>query len=211
MDIKASSGYYVTNKFALIALVALQEILGKDEFEAILTLSNLSYFIDNFPTDNFDKEFDFLNISAINQALEEKYGWRGGHGLSIRAGREIFDSGIKNYGALAGAKDQEFRRLPLPARLNLGLQTMASIISQLSDQQVRIEEYQDSFVYSIEDCPDCLGRLGVDKPVCFLEVGLLQEGLKWMSGGQEFRVNESKCFAIGDDVCEFVIQKSPLG
>jgi predicted hydrocarbon binding protein len=26
----------------------------------------------------------------------------------------------------------------------------------------------------------------------------------------EFRVNESKCCAIGDKVCEFVIQKEPI-
>jgi predicted hydrocarbon binding protein len=35
--------------------------------------------------------------------------------------------------------------------------------------------------------------------------------LKWVSGGNEFRVNESKCVAVGDDVCEFVIQKDPIG
>jgi hypothetical protein len=43
-----------------------------------------------------------------------------------------------------------------------------------------------------------------------MAVGLLQEGLKWISGGLEFRVNESKCVAIGDGMCEFVIQKTPL-
>ena len=40
--------------------------------------------------------------------------------------------------------------------------------------------------------------------------GLLQESLKWVSGGNEFRVNESKCVAAGDSVCEFIIQKEPL-
>jgi predicted hydrocarbon binding protein len=39
---------------------------------------------------------------------------------------------------------------------------------------------------------------------------LLQEALKWVSGGSEFRVNESKCVAVGDAVCEFVIQKEPI-
>jgi predicted hydrocarbon binding protein len=40
--------------------------------------------------------------------------------------------------------------------------------------------------------------------------GLLQEGLKWVSGGSEFRVNESKCMAMGDAVCEYIIQKAPI-
>jgi predicted hydrocarbon binding protein len=56
----------------------------------------------------------------------------------------------------------------------------------------------------------CWGRSGVDKPVCFIAVGLLQEGLKWVSGGNEFRVNESKCIGLGEEVCEFIIQKEPI-
>jgi len=40
--------------------------------------------------------------------------------------------------------------------------------------------------------------------------GLLQAGLKWVSGGMEFRVNESKCVAVGDEACEFVIRKEPI-
>jgi predicted hydrocarbon binding protein len=39
--------------------------------------------------------------------------------------------------------------------------------------------------------------------------GLLQEGLKWLSGGNEFRVNESRCMAMGDDVCVYNILKTP--
>ena len=39
---------------------------------------------------------------------------------------------------------------------------------------------------------------------------LLQEGLKWLSGGNEFRVNESRCMAMGDTVCEYIIQKTPI-
>ncbi len=210
MDLKANSGYFYTNKYAMITLVSLQEILGKDELTAVIDLAHLSHLLDNFPPDNLAKEFNFLNVSAINQALEEKYGWRGGRGLSLRVGREIFASGIKHYGALAGVNDQAFRELPLQARLEVGLLAMARIFSQLSDQQIRLEEHQDAYVYTIEGCPDCLGRKDLDKPVCFMEVGLLQEGLKWISGGEEFRVNESKCVAMGDEVCEFVIQKSPL-
>jgi predicted hydrocarbon binding protein len=42
-------------------------------------------------------------------------------------------------------------------------------------------------------------------------IGLLQEGLNWLSGGNEFRVNESKCMSMGDEVCEYIIQKTPIG
>jgi predicted hydrocarbon binding protein len=42
-------------------------------------------------------------------------------------------------------------------------------------------------------------------------VGLLKEGLNWVSGGKEFRITETKCIASGSDVCEFTIQKEPIG
>jgi predicted hydrocarbon binding protein len=88
---------------------------------------------------------------------------------------------------------------------------MAKIFSQISDQLTTVEEKENEFIYTIHRCPVCWGREGADRPVCFIAVGLLQEGLKWVSGGSEFRVNESKCVAVGDDVCEFVIQKTPVG
>ena len=79
----------------------------------------------------------------------------------------------------------------------------------MSDQISTVVEIDDTFIYTIHRCPICWGRTGLDKPVCFIAVGLLQEGLKWVSGGREFRVSESKCVAMGDDVCEFVIYKTP--
>jgi predicted hydrocarbon binding protein len=142
--------------------------------------------------------------------LEEMYGPRGGRGLALRAGRATFSDALKNFGALAGVGDLAFKVLPLQAKLRIGIPAMAKIFTQVSDQHSTVEERENEFVYTIHKCPVCWGRSGVDKPVCFIAVGLLQEGLKWVSGGNEFRVNESKCIALGDDVCEFIIQKEPI-
>jgi predicted hydrocarbon binding protein len=87
---------------------------------------------------------------------------------------------------------------------------MAQIFSQISDQRSTVEEFDTEFHYIIHHCPCCHGRSGEDKPVCFIAAGLLQEGLKWLSGGSEFRVNESECRAMGAEVCRFVIQKEPI-
>ena len=101
--------------------------------------------------------------------------------------------------------------LPLQVKLRIGIPAMAKIFTQFSDQISTVEEREHEFVYTIHRCPVCWGRKGTsDKPVCFMAVGLLQEGLKWVSGGSEFRVTESKCVAMGDDVCEFIIYKEPL-
>ena len=210
MDSATKSGFYYPNKFGLIMLEALEDVMGKNGLNAILNLANLSHLIGNFPEDNLHKGFDFSDISAINQALEEMYGPRGGRGLALRAGRATFSDALRDFGALAGAGDLAFKVLPLHAKLRIGVPAMAKIFSQMSDQISTVSEREDAFVYTIHRCPVCWGRRGVDKPVCFIAVGLLQEGLKWVSGGNEFRVNESKCVATGDEVCEFVIFKTPM-
>jgi predicted hydrocarbon binding protein len=204
------AGLYYPSKFGLIAIKSLEDVMGKNGLNAILNMAGLTTYIENYPPDTLEKSFDFSDLSAINVALEEMYGPRGGRGLALRAGRATFADALKNFGALAGVGDLAFKVLPLQAKLRIGLPAMAKIFTQVSDQHSTVEEHENEFVYTIHKCPCCWGRSGVDKPVCFIAVGLLQEGLKWLSGGNEFRVNESKCIGLGDVVCEFIIQKEPI-
>ncbi len=204
------SGLYYPNKFGMIIIKALEDVMGRNGLNAILNLAGLSKYAENYPPDNLTKGFDFSELSALGTALEDMYGPRGGRGLALRAGRATFSDALKDFGALAGAGDLAFKVLPLQAKLRIGLPAMAKIFSQISDQHSTVEEKEAEYVYTIHKCPVCWGRTGLDKPVCFIATGLLQEGLKWISGGSEFRVNESRCHAMGDDVCEFIIQKEPL-
>jgi predicted hydrocarbon binding protein len=211
MDPIPKSDYYYANKIVLITLEALEDVMGKNGLNAILNLAHLPHLIDNLPPNNLERKFNFADFSSINLALEEMYGPRGGRGLALRAGRAAFADALRNFGALAGAGDLAFKVLPLQAKMRIGIPAMAKIFSQISDQYTTVKELENEFLYTIHRCPVCWGRTASDRPVCFVAVGLIQEGLKWLSGGNEFRVNESKCVAMGDDVCEFVIQKSPMG
>jgi hypothetical protein len=211
MDPIPKSGYYYPNKFGYIILNALEDVMGKNGLNAILNLGHLSHLVDTPLPDNLAKGFDFSDLTAIMVALEELYGPRGGRGLALRAGRATFADGLKNFGALAGVGDLAFKVLPLHAKIRIGAVAMAKIFSTVSDQHSTVRERESDFVYTIHRCPQCWGRKGSDKPVCFIGSGLLQEGLKWVSGGSEFRVNEWKCIAMGDDACEYIIQKSPIG
>ena len=204
------AGLYYPNKFGLIIIKSMEEVMGKNGMNAILNLAGLNHYIDHYPPDNLDKGFDFAELSAIGVALEEMYGPRGGRGLALRAGRATFSDALQNFGALTGVADLAFVVLPLHAKLRIGVPSMAKIFTQLSDQHSTVQEKDTEYIYTIHKCPCCWSRHDADKPVCFIATGLLQEGLKWVSGGNEFRVNESKCVAVGDDVCEFVIQKEPI-
>lgn len=202
--------YFYTDRIVRYYILAMEEIMGKNGLNAVLNMAKLSQLIDNYPPEDMEKKFDFADFTALNAALEEMYGPRGGRGLALRAGRAGFARGLQGFGALVGASDLAFKVLPLGTKLKLGLPMMAAVFNQFSDQISRVEEKQDHFVYYIDRCPVCWGRK-TDKPVCFAATGLLQEGLRWLSGGKEFRVDETTCISMGDQACTFIIYKEPVG
>jgi predicted hydrocarbon binding protein len=209
MDPIPKSGLYYPNKFARIAILALEEVMGKNGLNAILNLANLSDLIDNYPPDNLERQFDFADFSAIQGALEELYGPRGGRGLAMRTGRATFSDVLKNFGALAGVGDLAFKVLPLPSKLRIGLPSMAKIFSTASDQLSTVVEKEDHYLYTIHRCPVCWGRK-TDKPACFIATGLLNASMKWLSGGNEFKVTQVTAKSTGDPTCDFIIDKEPL-
>ena len=204
------SGLFYSNKLTLFILQAYEDVMGKNGLNAILNLAGLNQLVDNFPPDNMERGFDFAGISAIHLAIEEMVGPRGGRGLALRAGKVTFNDFMKNFGALAGLNDLEFKDLPLEARLRISLLAASTIFSEMTDQIVNISETEGEYLWSTTACPICWGRNDLDKPVCYLTVGFLQSMLTTVSGGMEFKVNESNCRAMGKEVCEIVIQKQPI-
>src|SRR5512142_1545638 len=144
------SGLYYPNKIARIALTAIEDVMGKNGLNAVLNLAGLSHLIDHFPPPNLERQFDFADFSAINGALEEMYGPRGGRGLALRAGRAVFLEGLRNFGALAGVGDLAFKVLPLSAKLKLGIPAMATIFTNFSDQLSEVQEHDDHYTYTIK-------------------------------------------------------------
>lgn len=204
------SGFNYPNKFARIYLDAMEEIMGKNGLNAILNLAGLAELIGNYPPDNLEKAYDFAYYTALQVALEDMYGPRGGRGLALRAGRASFAEGLRGFGALAGVGDLAFKVLPLAAKLKIGLPAMANILTQFSDQISNVYEEGDHYVYTLERCPMCWKR-EADKPVCYAGQGLLQEGLRWVSGGHEFKVDMATCIAKKDDMGRYIIYKEPIG
>lgn len=210
MDPIPKSGFHYANKMGRIFLKALEEVMGKNGLNAILNMAHLPELIDQYPPDNLEKGFDFADLSAVNQALEVMYGPRGGRGLALRAGRATFADGLRNFGALAGVGDLAFKVLPLNTKMKIGIPAMAKIFSTVSDQYSTVSQVEHEYIYTIHCCPVCWGRHDDDHPVCHVAIGLLQEGLKWLSGGNDFRIYETKCVATGHEICEFAIQKTPV-
>ena len=205
------SGYYYPNRFSHIVFDALEEIMGRNGLNAILNMAGLAHFIDNPLPDNMEKGFDFAYISALNQALAEMYGPRGGRGLQLRLGRVLFAQGLANFGALVGASDLAFRVLPLQAKLKAGLPAVAKVFDSLSDQTSYVRDPGgEQYHYVIERCSMCWGRV-VERPGGFIAAGIIEEALRWLSGGRTFRVDQISCMSMGDGNCTFQVYKEPIG
>ena len=80
---------------------------------------------------------------------------------------------------------------------------------ELRDQISYVEDKGDHYLYYIDRCPVCWGRQN-DRPICYVATGLLQEGLRWVSGGRMYRVDEIECVATGGKTCLFKIDKEPV-
>ncbi len=203
------SGYYYPNRIARIFMEAMEEVMGRNGLNALLNLTGLTQYRNQLPPANLNRDFDFADFSNLNQGVLDIYGPRGGRGLSLRGGRTTFDRGLKGFGALAGIGDLAFRVLPEKTKVRIGLPALARVFTQFSDQKSYVEDHGDFYLYYIDRCPVCWGRQS-DKPICYVATGLLQEGLRWVSGGRTYRVEETDCVAIGGKSCIFNINKDPV-
>jgi hypothetical protein len=204
------SGLYYPNRIARLLLLAMEDVMGRNGLNAILSLASLEQYIDRIPPDNLARQFDFAALAALSQALEEMYGARGGRGMALRIGRACFASGMKYFGAMAGMADPAFQALDLESRSRLGLEALAAIFSNFSDQRTLVSEQADTFHLETAFSPMAWGRTA-DKPVCHALVGIIQESLRWASDGYEYVVQETSCRAAGGQSCVFRVNKKPIG
>jgi len=207
-EASVKSGYNYPNRIGRTYLQALQDVMGERGLKAVLHLAKLEPWIGQFPPDDLGLHVAFEDFSALNGALDDMFGPRGGRGLALRAGRAAFEQGLKDFGAIVGVADRAFKLLPLNLRLSVGLKALAKTFTQFSDQISRVEEKPAYFVYVIERCPCCWGR-HTERPVCYAAVGVIEAGLEWGTG-RRYKVVQTTCHAMGDPTCNFEISKEPL-
>ncbi len=210
-ELSAAPGaqYFWPNKLGRIYLLSLEDVMGKNGLHAVLNLAKLRHLINNYPPDDLNLGWSFEEMAALNQALDDMHGPRGGKGLAVRAGRAGLYYVLKDLGAVLGLTDLAFRLLPLPVKMKAGLNAIADTFNKTSDQIVRVEEFEGHFYYHVDRCPVCWQRTA-EEPVCHATLGLLQEGLHWVTSGKNIRVEESLCIAKGDSSCSYIIDRRPL-
>jgi len=184
--------------------------MGQATFKTLLKQAGLLGYVNELPPDNMAKQFDFASMTALNIALEDSYGIRGGRGMTLRVGRASFSLGLRTFGAMAGMSDPAFRALPRDECCFIGLKALANIYNTFSDQHCEVEQTTDNFRFIVDHSATAWGRKS-EKPVCHALAGIVQECMRWASNGHEYYVFETACTACGDPRCEFVINKVPIG
>jgi predicted hydrocarbon binding protein len=202
------SGLYYINKMARIWVQSIEETIGSEAMKAVYEAAGvpLQYYP---PPNNFAKAFDFAYFSALNEAVEQLYGARGGRGLIVHAGKAMFAAGNAEFSSMFGISDLAFKAIPLKAKLKLGLVAMAETFSKFTDQRSTVEDSGDHYIYTIHQCPICWGRRSA-RPICYGAISIISEGLYRTSAGQTFPLEEVTCHAAGDEACVIHIGKEPL-
>ncbi len=203
-------GYHRSSRLGQIVFEGVEEIIGRSGVRDLLNTGPLARFYreERNSAENVDLS-PASEVSAIQSALEETYGQRGGRGIALRAGRASFKYILRQYGASLGLTGLDYRLQPAPARLKTGLETLVRLFSDLERGPVEIEQVEAAWIWRSAACPYCWQRK-TSEPACTFAVGLLQEFLAWNSGGKVFNVEETECRAEGKAACAFRIDIQPL-
>ena len=188
---------------------SMLEILGQDELEGLLRLSDLEQSIRaEKPHEARDSTYS-AQVSRLFEALENKYGLSSGWGLGFRIGRVLFTRILRANGAALGLEGNPFRLLPQPKKIRSGLKILSEWMQNQSDQIIQIDFQIDRILWRQQHCLNCRERRS-DQPLCFMTAGFLHEAMFWFSGGKFYKVKESECEASGQSQCSFEIRLSPI-
>lgn len=210
ITVQKPSGLHYPNRIARAFFAAMNDVMGPNGLSSLLKIARMETYLNSPPPDDLQRIFDFSEIAALSTALEEMYGSRGGRGMALRIGQSAFARGMKDFGVMRAVNDPAFRNLNLDKRIDYGLQGLAAIMTNFSDQASHVENHGNALLFISEISPFAWGRTA-EKPVCHMMSGIILECLRWSSNGYEFYVREVECTATGSDHCTFRINKSAIG
>jgi len=198
-----SEDLVIVNALMRQALVAVEEVMGKNGLNAVLRMSSLGQYIDNLPPDDLNPSVKSSDYARLNEAIESFYG-RGGRGMLRRIGKASFQYAVREQSALLGLAGVALKLLPRKQQMRFILNSMANALKKTNRQvHVEVEEADNTFVYVARTCSVCYGRQS-DKPICHLYVGSIGEAVRWATG-QPYQVQETHCIAKGDPYCRFEV------
>jgi predicted hydrocarbon binding protein len=201
------SGFTYPNNFIRNFLLSLENVAGQNGVKTILNMAGQSDLICNYPPANMEGRFDVARYSMIMATLDDLYGDKGAQLMATRAGYANFKASIASMGDPLGVNTESFQSKPVIEKVESALAMVHSMATRTKTTSIpRTKDGQ--FLYPVERCPVCYGRT-TSTPRCFITAGLLQEAIRWATGGLNFDVKQVRARSCGDASCDYVIPLTP--
>jgi predicted hydrocarbon binding protein len=194
-----------TSEFGQLMVEGVKGVIGKTEAGEIINLAGGSYLYNDISADRLA----FADLTALQAALEERYGTHGGRGIALRAGRVAFSRLLQKYENTLGWDQTAFRIQPTPVRLAGGLKSLANLLGQLTGIDYAVEKAEGCWLLQAQSCPFCWKR-ETGESACHFLVGLVQEYFTWAGSGKFHPVNEVECLSASGNACVIKIERSLL-
>ena len=192
-------------------LMAIEDVMGANGAKAVLNLGGLQRYINDYPPNNVDPDVTMVDYGTAQQAVEDFYGGRGARAMLTQIGRTTFRYGLEEQPAILGLAGLALKLLPQNMKVKVILSRLASAGTKQFNMEVTLEETGDRFYLRYGVCP---GRFrerpnSKNELCCFTTVGVVQEALRWVSGGKHYRVQQESCKRAADEECRFCVFKNP--
>ena len=205
---------YLVDAYMRWALLAAEEVVGKQGLHILLRERGLERFIDNYPPEllKISGNITLGDYAQLCTGLLTFFG-RAGKSMVIRIGRLTSkyaiekQSGVYNVAAKTAAK-----LMPSGLQVKLVLDSMVNGYNKLyaengQELHFSLEDRRNKWAFISVECPLCAGK-AADLPMCWGRTGTLKEALSWLTG-KEFEVEEVECRALGASACVWEISKTP--
>jgi len=205
---------FLVDAYMRWALLAAEEVVGKQGLQVLLREHKLDRFIDNYPPEllEISGSITLGDYAELCAGLLTFFG-RAGKSMVIRSGRLTSKYAIEKQSAVYNAAAKTAAKLMSPAmQVKVVLDNMANGYNKLyaeNNQELHFsaEDRGDKWAFISMECPLCAGK-SADTPMCWGRIGTLKEGILWLSG-KDFDIEEVECRALGADACVFEISKKP--
>ena len=61
---------FYPNKIARLALLSLEDVMGRNGVNALLNLAGTKHLVNSYPANDYKREFPFRDLAAIMEAME---------------------------------------------------------------------------------------------------------------------------------------------
>jgi len=196
------------------ALLAAEEVVGKNGLAVVLRQAKLEQFIGNYPPEQLKVStgLTLYHYASLNAGLLNFFG-RAARSMALRIGRSSARYAIAHQGALFGtAALLASKVLPVSTQIKMGLSAMQAGFRRLSqsvgqERRLELADRGESWAYIDHDCAMSAGKQS-DEPIGWIQTGAIQEALHWQIG-KEFEVEQTACRSTGAPASIWLITKAP--